>query len=159
MSAGIPASELSDDDLERELAQLHETRSAILFSGTADQLANHVARTHELEHAALERFTERIRDAAAKVEALHAHEGQRTIKGSVTEPLARGGHTEHGWRAEAPDLDQDDHRGNVSGVDNETGTEAAAGASGSDQARAGDVAEDVADTKDDAEAIEQSRRA
>ncbi|MGN6608317.1 MAG: DUF6158 family protein [Jatrophihabitans sp.] len=105
MSAGIPASELPDDALERELGQLHETRHAILLSGTADQLANHVARTHELEHAYLERFGDRVPEAEAKIEALHAHEGERRIKGSVTEPLARGEHSEHGWQADAPDLD------------------------------------------------------
>lgn len=179
MSAGIPATELSDDDLERELGHLHEKRHDILFGGTADQLANHVARTHELEHAALERFASRIPEAAAKIEALHADSGQRTIKGSVTEPLARGEHTEHGWQAEAPDLDGPDHAGNVSGVDNETGTEQAVGATSSASASAGDRspsssqeqrhpdaasrdgarnADSVADEQDDAEAMEQARR-
>ena len=42
---GIVASDLSDEDLERELAHAHEKRHDIFVNGTADQLIN---RTHEL---------------------------------------------------------------------------------------------------------------
>ena len=66
MTHGIPASELSDDDLERELAHAHEKRHDIFVDGTVDQLRNHSARTAELEQAYLERFSDRVKDAAEK---------------------------------------------------------------------------------------------
>ena len=57
MSEGIPAADLGDDDLERELRHLHEKRHDILVDGTADQLRNHSARARELERAYLQRLT------------------------------------------------------------------------------------------------------
>jgi Family of unknown function (DUF6158) len=66
MTQGIPASELSDDDLERELTHAHEKRHDIFVDGTVDQLRNHSARTAELEHAYLERFADRVKDADDK---------------------------------------------------------------------------------------------
>jgi hypothetical protein len=66
MTGGIPASELSDDDLERELAHAHEKRHDIFTDGTADQLRNHSARTSELERAYLQRFADRVKDADQK---------------------------------------------------------------------------------------------
>jgi hypothetical protein len=70
MSEGIPGSELSDDDLEREMRHAHEKRHDIFVDGTADQLRNHSLRTHELERAYLERFADRVKDAAEKREHL-----------------------------------------------------------------------------------------
>ena len=67
--AGIRAGELDDDDLERELTHSHEKRHDIFVDGTADQLANHSSRTHELEAEYLRRFADRVKDAAAKAEA------------------------------------------------------------------------------------------
>jgi hypothetical protein len=66
MTQGIPASELSDDDLERELTHAHEKRHDIFVDGTVDQLRNHSARTHELEQAYLQRFADRVNDADKK---------------------------------------------------------------------------------------------
>jgi uncharacterized protein DUF6158 len=66
MTHGIPASELSDDDLERELTHAHEKRHDIFVDGTVDQLRNHSSRTSELEQAYLERFADRVKDAAEK---------------------------------------------------------------------------------------------
>lgn len=63
---GIPGTELSDEDLERELAHAHEKRHDIFLTGTADQLHNHSTRTHELEQAYLERFADRVKDAGQK---------------------------------------------------------------------------------------------
>jgi len=37
MSQGIPASQLSDEDLERELTHAHEKRHDIFVGGTVDQ--------------------------------------------------------------------------------------------------------------------------
>jgi hypothetical protein len=66
MTHGIPASDLSDDDLERELTHAHEKRHDIVVDGTVDQLRNHSSRTAELEQAYLERFSDRVKDAAEK---------------------------------------------------------------------------------------------
>jgi hypothetical protein len=66
MTHGIPASDLSDDDLERELTHAHEKRHDIFVDGTVDQLRNHSSRTAELEQAYLERFSDRVKDAAEK---------------------------------------------------------------------------------------------
>jgi hypothetical protein len=63
---GIPAEELSDDDLDRELAHAHEKRHDIFLHGTVDQLRNHSTRTRELEHAYLRRFADKVADADAK---------------------------------------------------------------------------------------------
>ena len=63
---GIPADELADDDLERELAHAHEKRHDIFVAGTVDQLRNHSVRTHELEQAYLRRFAHKVADADAK---------------------------------------------------------------------------------------------
>ena len=53
---GVPASELSDDDLFRELASLHRTRLATLRHAPDDALAVHLARTTELEEEYLTRW-------------------------------------------------------------------------------------------------------
>jgi len=70
MSEGIPGTELSDADLERELRHVHEKRHDILVDGTVEQLRNHGLRTAELERAYLERFPDRVKDAAEKAELL-----------------------------------------------------------------------------------------
>jgi hypothetical protein len=66
MTQGIPAAELSEDDLERELRHAHEKRHDIFVDGTVDQLRNHSARTAELERAYLDRFADRVKDAEEK---------------------------------------------------------------------------------------------
>jgi hypothetical protein len=63
----IPAIELSDEDLERELAHAHDKRHDIFLTGTADQLRNHSIRTHELEQAYLQRFADRVTAADEKL--------------------------------------------------------------------------------------------
>lgn len=65
---GIAASDLSDDDLEHELAHAHEKRHDIFVSGSADQLINLSNRTRELECEYLRRFGHRVREAVAKSE-------------------------------------------------------------------------------------------
>jgi len=57
--AGVPAAELADDDLMRELGHLHETRNGTFLHGSADALAMHSARMAELEAEYLRRHPER----------------------------------------------------------------------------------------------------
>ncbi|MGH4021859.1 MAG: DUF6158 family protein [Pseudonocardiaceae bacterium] len=59
MSQGIPARDLDDEDLLRELSQLHETRHDTLRHGSDDALTRHTERSAELEGEYLERFPQR----------------------------------------------------------------------------------------------------
>jgi hypothetical protein len=68
MREGIPGAELSDEDLERELRHAHDKRHDIFLEGTVDQLRNHSVRTAELERAYLDRFADRVKDAAEKAQ-------------------------------------------------------------------------------------------
>jgi hypothetical protein len=56
METGIPASELSDDDLLRELGAVHRTRHDTLRHGSDQALAHHDERMAELEEEYLRRF-------------------------------------------------------------------------------------------------------
>jgi hypothetical protein len=55
-SHGIPAKTLSDDDLRRELAHLHETRHDTVLGGSESALENHTHRMFELEEEFLRRL-------------------------------------------------------------------------------------------------------
>ena len=57
---GVPASELPDENLFRELASLHRTRLDTFRHGPDDALAVHLARTTELEEEYLTRYPERV---------------------------------------------------------------------------------------------------
>lgn len=57
--SGIRAGELADDDLIRELEQLHETRNSTLRHGSDDALETHNRRTRELEQEYLRRHPAR----------------------------------------------------------------------------------------------------
>lgn len=46
---GVPAAELADDDLLRELTHLHATRTETFLHGSDVALAVHTRRTQELE--------------------------------------------------------------------------------------------------------------
>jgi len=56
---GIDPAQLSDDDLIRELRQLHTTRTDTFLHGSDDALARHTSRTNELESEWLRRNPER----------------------------------------------------------------------------------------------------
>lgn len=56
---GVPAAQLSEDDLLRELRHLHHTRHETLRHGSADALDVHTRRTAELEAEYLRRHPER----------------------------------------------------------------------------------------------------
>jgi hypothetical protein len=68
---GIPASQLSDDDLERELAHLHETRHETFLHGSEDALEAHTKRMFEMEQEYLRRFPDRVVPDPARVRASH----------------------------------------------------------------------------------------
>lgn len=56
---GVPAADLSDDDLAREVAHLHETRHETFLDASADTLDTHTERMLELEAEHLRRFPDR----------------------------------------------------------------------------------------------------
>lgn len=56
---GRPARELSDDELERQGTNAHETRNWVFLHGTAEQFATHTARMLELEQEFLRRHPKR----------------------------------------------------------------------------------------------------
>ena len=60
---GVPAEKLSDEDLERELAHLHETRHDTFLHGSEDALSFHTTRTGDLEQEYLRRNPDRVIDA------------------------------------------------------------------------------------------------
>ncbi|MDT3444824.1 MULTISPECIES: DUF6158 family protein [unclassified Pseudofrankia] len=53
---GVPAPQLSDDDLRHELDRLHATRHDTVVGGSEDALATHTRRMLELEAEYLTRF-------------------------------------------------------------------------------------------------------
>jgi hypothetical protein len=61
---GIPANELSDDDLINQLQQLHRTRDDALRHGPEHALATHSSRVAELEAEYLQRWPAREVDPA-----------------------------------------------------------------------------------------------
>ena len=56
---GQPAADLPDQDLLRELQQLHGTRHTTLRHGSGDAVATHTQRMQELEQEYLRRFPDR----------------------------------------------------------------------------------------------------
>jgi hypothetical protein len=56
---GVPPNELSDDDLDRELTQLHRTRDETFHRASDQALDRHSTRTAELEAEYLRRFPDR----------------------------------------------------------------------------------------------------
>ncbi|MFI5909748.1 DUF6158 family protein [Dactylosporangium sp. NPDC051541] len=63
-TGGVPARELDDADLSRELRHLHETRDDTFRHGSSQALLNHDSRTEELEAEYLRRFPDRAVDPA-----------------------------------------------------------------------------------------------
>jgi hypothetical protein len=55
---GIPAEELTDDDLRRELEHLHATRHDTLLDGSESALEAHTERMLAIEQEFLRRFPE-----------------------------------------------------------------------------------------------------
>jgi hypothetical protein len=63
---GIPAEQLSDDELSRDLEHVYEKRYDMFRNGAADQFRNNVQRMAELEAEYLSRFPDKVVDADAK---------------------------------------------------------------------------------------------
>jgi hypothetical protein len=66
---GIPASDLADDDLDRDLAHLHETRRETFLHGGEESLNVHTSRMLELETEFRRRFPERVAPDPARLRA------------------------------------------------------------------------------------------
>jgi hypothetical protein len=58
-SLGRPARELTDEELEQQGKNAHDTRNWVFLHGTADQFATHTARMLELEQEYLRRHPKR----------------------------------------------------------------------------------------------------
>jgi len=56
---GRPARELSDEELEQQGRNAHETRNWVFLHGTAEQFATHTSRMLELEQEYLRRYPKR----------------------------------------------------------------------------------------------------
>jgi hypothetical protein len=70
---GIPVSQLSDDQLERDLEHLHATRHETFLNGTEDALETHTRRMAEVEAEYLRRFPDRVVPDPGRVRATHAN--------------------------------------------------------------------------------------
>ena len=75
---GVPGEQLSDEDLERELKHLHETRHDTFLHGSEDALAFHTLRTGELEQEYLRRNPDRV------IDARRTRHGSRELSGQDT---------------------------------------------------------------------------
>jgi hypothetical protein len=73
---GIPAGELGDEDLRRDLEHLHETRHRTMLDGSESALEAHTARMLELEGEFLRRFPVEAAPDPARTRA-----GSRTAAG------------------------------------------------------------------------------
>jgi hypothetical protein len=73
---GVPARELDDSALERELEHLHDTRHDTFLNGSADALEAHTGRMLELEQEYARRFPERT-----SPDTLRTREGSREQDG------------------------------------------------------------------------------
>ncbi len=60
---GVPAHQLTDEALDRELLHLHETRNDTFLHGSEDALAFHTERMQALEQEYLRRNPDRVPDA------------------------------------------------------------------------------------------------
>ncbi|MEU7825099.1 DUF6158 family protein [Catellatospora sp. NPDC049133] len=72
-ASGIPARDLPDEDLLRELAAIHRTRHDTLRHGSDQSLSHHTARMIELEADYLRRHPTREPDPA-RLRPAHDHD-------------------------------------------------------------------------------------
>ncbi|HEV2890965.1 MAG TPA: DUF6158 family protein [Frankiaceae bacterium] len=75
-ATGVPASDLEDSALERELEHLHETRHETFMNGSSDALEAHTERMLELEQEYARRFPNRTAP-----DQLRTREGSREADG------------------------------------------------------------------------------
>lgn len=82
-SEGIAASDLSDDDLERELRRLYETRAETFFDGSSSAFDTHTERMLELEAEYARRRPEEVEPAPERTRnGARARAGQPTTGGA-----------------------------------------------------------------------------
>ena len=73
---GVPARDLDDSALERELEHLHETRHQTFLNGSSDALEAHTERMLELEQEYARRFPERT-----SPDPMRTRDGSREMDG------------------------------------------------------------------------------
>jgi hypothetical protein len=73
---GVAPADLADDDLDRELTHLHETRHETFLNGSDDALQAHTERMLALEEEYRRRFPDRTQP-----DALRTREGSRELDG------------------------------------------------------------------------------
>ena len=74
--AGIPARELDDSALERELEHLHDTRHETFLNGSSDALQVHTDRMLELEQEYARRFPQ-----GTSPDPMRTRDGSREMDG------------------------------------------------------------------------------
>ena len=85
---GVPARELSDEQLEQQGAQAHATRNWVFLHGTAEQFQRHTERMLELEQEYLRRHPKRTWQGAAGDEPIEVDEATRlrsAVRGLMTQ--------------------------------------------------------------------------
>jgi antirestriction protein ArdC len=80
---GIPAEELSDEDLMRELAVLHRTREDALQHGSSQALSHHTDRSEELESEYVRRFPDRAVESQRTRAGARARAGGKDVTGAA----------------------------------------------------------------------------
>ena len=78
---GVPAGELADEDLLRELGEVHRTRHETLRHGSDQALARHSERMAELEQEYLRRYPQR------EVDPQRLRSGARTREAATVHPI------------------------------------------------------------------------
>jgi hypothetical protein len=102
---GRPARELSDEELEQQGKNAHETRNWVFLHGTADQFATHTARMFELEQEYLRRHPKRTWQGSggAATDESQAAVLRKALRGILVQLEAL---------IEPPAVDHDDTSGN-----------------------------------------------
>ncbi|MGH3356343.1 MAG: DUF6158 family protein, partial [Nocardioidaceae bacterium] len=87
MENGLPARDLSDEELEHQGAQAHATRNWVFLHGTAEQFQRHTERMLELEQEYLRRHPKRTWQGAADepIEVDEATRLRAAVRGLVTQ--------------------------------------------------------------------------
>ncbi len=81
-SGGIPGTQLSDEDLMREMQHLHETRHDAVLHASDDALETHTRRMHELEDEYVRR------DPGRDIDPDRLRSGARERSGQQAQPQA-----------------------------------------------------------------------
>jgi hypothetical protein len=104
---GRPARELSDEELEQQGKNAHETRNWVFLHGTAEQFATHTARMMELEQEYLRRHPKRTWQGSggAPTDDAQAAVLRKALRGILVqlEALVEPPVVEHGGAGSADD--------------------------------------------------------